>query len=101
MRIHRLRKNPWLARPRRERLGFALAAFCLFAPIRILNQLLRLPATPRPFGFAMLSLKEFMHLVPPLLCEQIYECSVKHRGNQLQQDDITLVAIRQGRTFAV
>jgi serine phosphatase RsbU (regulator of sigma subunit) len=56
LRIRRLRKNPWLSRPRRERLGFALAAFCLFAPIGILNQLLRLPATPRPLGFALLSL---------------------------------------------
>ncbi len=55
-RIRRLRKNPWLSRPRRERLGFALAAFCLFAPIGILNQLLRLPATPRPLGFALLAL---------------------------------------------
>ncbi|MCI0693297.1 serine/threonine-protein phosphatase [candidate division KSB1 bacterium] len=56
LRIRRLRKNPWLLRPRRERLGFALAAFCLFAPIGILNQLLRLPATPRPLGFALLFL---------------------------------------------
>jgi serine phosphatase RsbU (regulator of sigma subunit) len=56
LRIRRLRKNPWLSRPRRERLGFALAAFCLFAPIGILNQLLHLPATPRPLGFALLSL---------------------------------------------
>jgi riboflavin transporter FmnP len=56
LRIRRLRKNPWLSRPRRERLGFALAAFCIFAPIGILNQLLRLPATPRPLGFAVLSL---------------------------------------------
>ncbi|MGH7450252.1 MAG: PP2C family protein-serine/threonine phosphatase [bacterium] len=55
-RIRRLRKNPWLSRPRRERLGFALAAFCLFAPIGILNQLLRLPAAPRPLGFVLLSL---------------------------------------------
>jgi hypothetical protein len=56
LRIRRLRKNPWLSRPRRERLGFALAAFCIFAPIGILNQLFRLPATPRPFGFALLAL---------------------------------------------
>lgn len=55
-RIRRLRKNPWLSRPRRERLGFALAAFCIFAPMGILNQLLRLPETPRPLGFALLSL---------------------------------------------
>jgi len=51
-----LRSNPWLQRPRRERLGFALAAFCLFAPIGILNQLMHLPATPRPLGFVLLSL---------------------------------------------
>lgn len=55
-RIRRFRKNPWLSRPRRERLGFALAAFCLFAPIGVLNQLPRLPATPRPLGFALLAL---------------------------------------------
>jgi serine phosphatase RsbU (regulator of sigma subunit) len=45
-----------MQRPRRERLGFAIAAFCLFAPVGLLNQLMRLPATPRPFRFALLSL---------------------------------------------
>jgi sigma-B regulation protein RsbU (phosphoserine phosphatase) len=56
LRIQQRQRNPWLQRPRRERLGFAIAAFCLFAPIGLLNQLLRLPATPRPFGFALLAL---------------------------------------------
>jgi serine phosphatase RsbU (regulator of sigma subunit) len=45
-------------------------------------------------------LKQFTHLAPPLLCEQIYERGVKHRGNQSQHDDITLVAIRHDRSLA-
>ncbi len=55
-RIRRLSKNPWLSRPRRERLGFAIAAFCIFAPMGLLNVLMRLPAAPRPLGFALLAL---------------------------------------------
>jgi serine phosphatase RsbU (regulator of sigma subunit) len=45
-------------------------------------------------------LKQCMHLAPPQLCEQIFERGVKHRGNQPQPDDISLVAIRHDRTLA-
>jgi len=39
-----LRSNPWLQRPRRERLGFAAAGFCLFSIIGVLNTWFNLPA---------------------------------------------------------
>jgi serine phosphatase RsbU (regulator of sigma subunit) len=41
-----------------------------------------------------MALKQFVHLTPPLLCEQILERGAKHRGHQAQHDDITLVAVR-------
>ena len=51
-----LRSNPWLQRPRRERLGFAAAGFCLFSIIGVLNTWFELPATPPHWAYVLPSL---------------------------------------------
>ncbi len=51
-----LRSNPWLQRPRRERLGFAAAGFCLFSIIGVLNTWFDLPATPPDWAYVLPSL---------------------------------------------
>lgn len=55
-RMRLLRRNPWLQRPRRERLGFAAAGFCLFSIIGVLNTWFNLPATPPHWIYVLTSL---------------------------------------------
>lgn len=49
------RKNPWLQRPRRERLGFAAAGFCLFSIIGVLNTWFEMPVSPPHWAYVLTS----------------------------------------------